>query len=130
MDPLAITAHVCAMDAKEQGRLLRAWREHIGARRGIRLTLETLAAELSLLAEEEGIPSTSRKVPGTWASLSRWENGVSEQSPTGMRLIAKHYKVDVQDLMGPPPSAPTHTPATETDSDLAHEIVKLLRARK
>lgn len=119
MDHISVNAHPREMDKEEQGRLLKAWREHIGAERKRKLTQTELAAQVALLAEGEGIPSGGRKVPGTWASMSRWENGVNDQSLVGLRLIAKFYDIDVQDLMRPPPTAAPRPKPAKVDEDEA-----------
>lgn len=100
------------MSPKEQGKLLRAWRKWEAARRQKRLTLMTLAAEVAERAEAKGFAPTSRKIPGSHASMTRWENG-APQSLEGLTVIAEIYGVSIVDLMKDPP------PATEDKPDEA-----------
>lgn len=86
------------------GTILRQWRERNG------LTLEAAATAVEILATTRGIPKSSKKVPRTHASLSRWENGHVEIKRLGLELLAAVYGTTPDAIQRPPPpegSAPT-----------------------
>ena len=90
----------------EQGLRLRAWREHTGNLSGERLTLKVVAELIADEADRQSIARTSRMVPRTHASLTRWELGNVQQTIDGLGIIAKVYGVSLIDLMRMPPSSP------------------------
>jgi transcriptional regulator with XRE-family HTH domain len=83
----------------EQGERLRAWRAYVGEQRGRKLTLEEAAELIAIEAERLGIGPTSRKVPRTHASLTRWELGNVSPTIEGLAVIAAAYHVNAFDLM-------------------------------
>lgn len=112
------------MDKKEQGRLLRAWRKHVGERQKRKISLMDLAAQVSEAAEKAGIPRQSRRIPGSHASMTRWELGDVEQSMSGLQLIATIYGVSVVSLMSEPPSGSAPT------DDMVTAFQEFLETRK
>jgi hypothetical protein len=91
------------MNAKEQGQLLRLWREYVGWKHGQVLTLEAAAVLIADEAERQGIPEGNRSVPRTHASLTRWELGNVQPKIAGLGIIAKAYGINPFDLMTKPP---------------------------
>ena len=94
------------MNKKEQGQLLRQWREHVGDLRGRPLTLMEAAELIADECERQGVSEENRRVPRSHASLTRWELGNVDQKVEGLGIIAKAYGINAFDLMvGPPPVA-------------------------
>lgn len=112
------------MDKKQQGKLLRAWRHHMSAERNVRITLTALAADVAARAEAKGFAPESRKIPGTHASMTRWELGDSPQSLDGLQIIAEVYGVSILDLMKPPP-----TPQQIEDEKAVEEYRRFIAER-
>lgn len=118
-----IIAHHARM--AKQGDILRQWREKIG------WSLEKAALEVELLARERGIPESSKKIPRTHASLSRWETGKVEIKSLGLELLSSAYGVPVEALRNPPPDndAP-HTERLEVPADQVEMVKAFLAATR
>lgn len=127
MDPCPHVAHAWGMDQKEQGKLLRAWRHHMSDRRGTRITLMSLAGEVAEAAEKLGHKPSSRKIPGSHASMTRWELGDVEQSLQGLQIIADIYGVTMQDLMRAPPT--DQAPTAKANDDVVEAFRQFLATR-
>lgn len=81
------------------GENLRLWREAMGK------TLEEAAHAVETLAKARGIARSSKKVPRTHASLSRWETGKVDVKELGLDLLAEAYGISPDQLRRPPPKA-------------------------
>ena len=117
-----VRAHSRAMPTR--GEILKAWRH----RRG--LTLEQAAADAVEEAARQGYARDNRTIPGTHASLSRWENDLTAPKLQGLGVLAKVYGAgDAMDLMQMPP--PEDAPAKpEAADDVLDRIDQLLRSRR